>query len=40
MARSNPSVTSGPVPIDVQKQVSAGTEHSTATISADARRAA
>ena len=40
MARSNPAVTSGPVPIEVQKQVSAGVTHSTATIRAAARRAA
>ena len=38
--RSYPPVTSGPVPIEVQKQVSAGATHSTATISDVARRAA
>ena len=38
-ARSNPPVTSGPVPIDVQKQVLAALTHSTAMTSAAARRA-
>ena len=32
-------VTSGPVPIEVQKHVEVGVAHSTATTNADARRA-
>ena len=40
IARSKPAVTSGPVPIEVQKHVSAGVTHSTAMTRAAARRAA
>ncbi len=38
-ATSKPAVTSGPVPIEVQKQVEVGVAHSTATTNAEARRA-
>ena len=39
-ARSYPASAFGPVPIDVQKQVAAGSKQFTATMNASLRRAA